>query len=417
MSLKLRGINYDVGTHYDAGHGPGRLSTHRYDIERHLRRDMDVLAAELHCNAVQLYGTDVDRLMVAASLALDRGLSPWIQPRLIGATPADHLDHLRHVARGAEWLRRRLDRVTLSVGAELSLFMSGIVEGRTVADRMEQLLAEASAPSSVAEDLNEHLRDAEAGARAHFGGQITYGAGPWERVNWRDMFDLVGLDVYLRPIDATSIVSHLQGFQHFQKPIVATEFGCVTNSLGADEYGADVVDWTTRPPRITGSTIRDEEVQARSLAIHLRAFDTAAIHGAFCFVFIEPIYLHDATPCRDLDMASFGVVAAVEDDDRPYPTDLSRGSANARSTSLPSCTAETEVQEPRPTPEDRLVVSNAVFGHAAGSWKATWPPVSGSIQMRPPWASTSPRAMASPSPPRPVARVRLGSARAKRSNA
>ena len=99
VSLKLRGINYDVGTRYDTGDGPGRLSTHRYDIDGHLRRDMDVIAAELHCNAVQLYGTDVDRLMVAASLALERGLSPWIQPRLIGATPADHLDHLRQVAR------------------------------------------------------------------------------------------------------------------------------------------------------------------------------------------------------------------------------------------------------------------------------------------------------------------------------
>jgi hypothetical protein len=319
VSLTLRGINYDVGTRYDAGDGPGRLSTHRYDIDGHLRRDMDVIAAELHCNAVQLYGTDVDRLIVAASLALERGLSPWIQPRLVGATPADQLDHLRQVAGAAERLRRRFGRVTVSVGAELSLFMSGIVEGRTVADRMEQLFAEASAPSSVAEDLNEHLRAAEAEARAQFGGPITYGAGPWERVNWRDMFDLVGLDVYLRPIHATSIVRHLHGFQHFDKPVVATEFGCVTNNLGAHEYGADVVDWTTTPPRITGATIRDEEIQAQSLATHLRAFDTAAIHGAFCFVFIEPVYLHDATPGLDLDMASFGVVAAVETDDPAEP--------------------------------------------------------------------------------------------------
>ena len=319
MSLTLRGINYDVGTSYDAGNGPGRLSTHRYDTDGHLRRDMDVIAAELHCNAVQLYGTDVDRLMVAASLALERGLSPWIQPRLIGATPADHLDHLRHVAGAAEWLHRRFDRVTLSVGAELSLFMSGIVEGETVADRMEQLLAKASAPSAVADDLNEHLRAAEAAARAQFGGPLTYGAGPWERVNWRDMFDLIGLDVYVRPIDATSIVSHLQAFQQFDKPVVATEFGCVTNKLGAHEYGADVVDWTTTPPRITGSTIRDEEIQAQSLATQLRAFGTAGIHGAFCFVFIEPTYLHNATPGLDLDMASFGVVAAVEIDDPSVP--------------------------------------------------------------------------------------------------
>lgn len=319
MSLRLRGINYDVGTRFNEGPGPGRLSTHRYDIDRHLRRDVDVIATELNCNAVQLYGTDVDRLVVAASLALEGGLSAWIQPRLVGAGPVEQLDHLRQVARAAEWLRRRFDRVTLSVGAELSLFMSGIVAGDTIADRMEQLFAETSAPRSVEEDLNEHLATAEAHARADFGGPTTYGAGPWERVHWSDMFDLVGLDVYLRPVEATSIVTHLQGFRHFDKPVVATEFGCVTNILGAHEYGADVVDWTTTPPRIVGSVTRDEEVQARSIGTHLRAFDATALHGAFCFVFIEPTYVHDATPVLDLDIASFGVVAAVESDDPSDP--------------------------------------------------------------------------------------------------
>ena len=156
------------------------------------------------------------------------------------------------------------------------------------------------------------------------------------------MFDLVGLDVYLRPIHATSIVRHLRAFEHFDKPVVATEFGCVTNNLGVHEYGADVVDWTTRPPRITGATIRDEEIQAQSLATHLRAFDTAAIHGAFCFVFIEPAYLHDPTPGLDVDMASFGVVAAVETDD-PAEPDNSLGWQPTPFYELASCTPDTEV--------------------------------------------------------------------------
>jgi hypothetical protein len=45
------------------------------------------------------------------------------------------------------------------------------------------------------------------------------------------------------------------------------------------------------------------------------------------------------------------------------------------------------------------------------SSKATRPPGGSSIQMRPPWASTTPRAMARPRPAPPVARVRLASAR------
>jgi hypothetical protein len=78
----------------------------------------------------------------------------------------------------------------------------------------------------------------------------------------------------------------------------------VTNILGAHEYSADVVDWTTTPPRITGSTTRDEEVQGQSIATQLQAFVSAAIHGAFGFVFIEPSYLHDETPGLDLDAAT-----------------------------------------------------------------------------------------------------------------
>jgi hypothetical protein len=349
VTLKLRGINYDVGTRFDEGPGSGRLSTHRYDIDRHLRRDVDVIANELHCNAVQLYGTDVDRLVTAASLAIEGGLSAWIQPRLVGAGPLDHLNHLRQVARAAEWLRRRFDRVTLSVGAELSLFMSGFVAGDTIADRMEQLFSATPGPRSIEEHLNEHLGTAEAHARADFGGPITYGAGFWERVHWSDVFDLVGLDVYLRPVEATSIVTHLQGFHHFGKPVVATEFGCVTNILGAREYGADVVDWTTMPPSIVGSVTRDEEVQARSIGTHLRAFDAAAIHGAFCFVFIEPTYVHDEAPVLDLDIASFGVVAAVESDD---PSDPNRALGWQRKRAfheLATLYADTDIDATGPT--------------------------------------------------------------------
>jgi hypothetical protein len=214
---------------------------------------------------------------------------------------------------------------------------------------MEQLLSATPGPRSIEEHLNEHLGTAEAHARADFGGPITYGAGFWERVHWSDVFDLVGLDVYLRPVEATSIVTHLQGFHHFGKPVVATEFGCVTNILGAREYGADVVDWTTMPPSIVGSVTRDEEVQARSIGTHLRAFDAAAIHGAFCFVFIEPTYVHDEAPVLDLDIASFGVVAAVESDD---PSDPNRALGWQRKRAfheLATLYADTDIDATGPT--------------------------------------------------------------------
>lgn len=315
MAMTLRGINYDVGTHYDGGStGPGRLSMAGYDIDRHLHTDLAAIASDLHCNAVQLYGTDIDTLVRAGEAALGHGLSTWIQPRLVDATPAEQLAHLREAARGAAALQRRSDSVVLSVGVELSLFMAGIVPGATVTDRLPAVFAQYPSAPTVQRALADHLRNAAAVARSEFDGPITYGSGSWEIVDWSPTFDVVGLDLYLRPVDLDTIVRHLDPFRATARPVVATEYGCVTHHRGTTEYGADVIDWNATPPTVSEPVERDEHAQAAALGTQLDAFETARIHGAFCFVFIEPAYSASNDPRRDLDRASFGIVT-------PDPTD------------------------------------------------------------------------------------------------
>jgi hypothetical protein len=81
MSLTYKGVNYDTGTNYGAG---GVLSREvwRPDLAG---LEIQAIRDQLHCNAIGIFGTDVDRLAQAASVASEHGLYVWLQPRLVDA--------------------------------------------------------------------------------------------------------------------------------------------------------------------------------------------------------------------------------------------------------------------------------------------------------------------------------------------
>jgi hypothetical protein len=303
VGLNRLGINYDVGTNYSAGYpAPESLSTRGYDLDRCMGRDIGVITTDLNCNSLQIYGTPIDRLARGAEYALQDGLEVWIQPRLINATPAERLAHMVETARMAERLRQEYEHVSFNVGVELSLFMSGIAPGATWAERLGPLFAEFPAPAEIQQRLNDHLAVAYQLAKSEFGGDVTYGAGGWEDVQWAHMFDVIGLDVYRRPIERPVIAEYLRGFQRFGKPVVATEFGCVTHKAGDETFGADVVDWSTTPPSIIGDPDRSETTQANAIAEQVEAFRDAQLAGAFLFVFMEPASTHSDVATHDLDL-------------------------------------------------------------------------------------------------------------------
>lgn len=126
-SLRLRGLLYDVGSNYE----PGRLTREAWN-EAGAARDVAVIARDLGCNAVALFGTDLGRLGSAAGMALREGLEVWLQPRPIDGAVAEVRAHLEGAAALAEALRSDAPgRVTLNAGCELSLFMRGVLPGAT----------------------------------------------------------------------------------------------------------------------------------------------------------------------------------------------------------------------------------------------------------------------------------------------
>lgn len=303
-ALPVRGINYDTGVNYDKS-GMSRDFWH----PKAVRRDMQVIARDLHCNGVTVFGTKIDRLEQAASFALQEGLDVWIQPRLIEGSRSETLEHLVRTAAVAERLRQQYpDRVNLNIGCELSLFMKGIMPGKNFQVRIYGLMLYWVVMPIFNYRLNAYLRRACAGVRQHFGGKLTYSSGEWEGIDW-EPFDFVGMDYYMDANNKHTYLAGLRKLQSHGKPVIITEFGCCSFK-GADRKGGGgfmIIKWG-KQPTIKRGHVRDERVQADYIENLVQIYQREQVYGAFIYAFSEPRNVHSANPRFDLDMASYGLV-------------------------------------------------------------------------------------------------------------
>lgn len=310
--LAIKGIGYEVGIEW----APGESSRPNWDLDT-VRNDIDAIRNDLHCTAVNIFGTESSRAVEAGAIAQEAGLDVWLQPRLPDGDMDATLEQLRAFAQGAEQLRQTNPNVVLNTGCELSVFMSGIIPGETYLERLGTLATDWTAIEQHSAELNEFLQQVVEVSRAEFGGDITYGSGFWEQVDW-SLFDIIGLNHYRTPmnLEGDAFASSLRPYVESGMPVVITEFGLCTFE-GAAEMGGGgfaIVDWSTDPPTIPEGFVRSEEEQATDLMAMLDVFEAEGVHGAFVFTFIDPSYTYSPDPRYDLDMASFGVVKAFPDD-------------------------------------------------------------------------------------------------------
>ncbi|AXB46565.1 hypothetical protein [Amycolatopsis albispora] len=297
--MDIRGISYTVG-------------------ERDPAEDLRVIREELHCTTVLLAGTDSAAQLAAAERALDLGLDVWLEPQL-GDRPFDEvLAWIAETATGAEALRKRYPgRVTLVVGCEYSLRLSGMLPGPREFIRLQVLIRwRRLFDRRITRVLNRLLARSVAVARGAFHGPITYAAGYWEQVDWSP-FDLVGVNLYRMGADPAAYERRLRELvQCTSKPVVITEFGCGAFT-GADRRGPAsflIVNWFATPPRIRKGHRRDEHTQAAYLGELIDLYERAGVHGAFVFTYWMPDFPHHPDdPEHDLDMAGFGVVKVTAD--------------------------------------------------------------------------------------------------------
>ena len=298
MSLAIRGIDYDTGTNYAAGGGLSRPLWRRDLVTSEIR----AIRHQAHANTIGLFGSRIDRIMEATDIALDHDLDVWWQPRLIDGDRQQTVEFLAEVAETAEALRSRAPTLVLNVGCEFTIFSTGIVPGATHLERAARLASPRSWPlvPHYNRRLNHVLAEAADVARSRFGGRITYGAGQWERVDWSP-FDLVGLDYYRMRHNHAGYARRLRRFHRWGKPVVITEFGS-GSYRGAAQKGPmshDVIDISGPTPRLNGTYVRDEQVQAQQLCELLDIYEAEDVSGAFAFEFIDPYNPHSPDPNLD----------------------------------------------------------------------------------------------------------------------
>ncbi|GHF86719.1 hypothetical protein GCM10017566_70690 [Amycolatopsis bartoniae] len=316
--MKRKGVIYDVGS---VQMGINWRPDYRPEV---VRRELRILAEDLHCGAVKIRGRDISRVVLTGDAAAAFGMEVWLSAELFGQPPADTLSYIEAAAAAGEQLRRRWpDRVVFSVGTELTLFMRGMVPGRTYRQRVRHLKA---APRAARQDtpLRPFLAQAVDAARRHFDGPITYAAFPFERVDW-DRFDIVGINHYWHRLIADRYVPMLRPWLELGKPVVISELGFRT-CTGADEprpvgqenaaaFGMllQLLPGIGRlvHPRVKTIRERNEALQARRLTRQLETLDEAGIDGAFIYTFSFPLLPHHPDPRHDLDVDSFSLVKSL----------------------------------------------------------------------------------------------------------
>lgn len=307
--MELRGINYDTGF----GGAVGDRSRIAFEPEV-VRRELAVIADELHCDTVRISGDDPERIVLAANAAVDVGLQVWFAPFPIDLTPAQLLPYFERCAASAEEIRARDPRTVLVLGCEMSLFSAGFVPGQFLLQRLRNAADPRSwAGFTPAADFTETLNGIVAVAREQFGGAVSYASGEWEDIDWAP-FDFAAVDLYRAAGNAADFPAVVRKHAAHGKPLVVTEFGCCTYRGAAEAGGMGwaIVDYTTTPRTLNNDYVRDESVQVAYFHELMDVFEAENVHGAFWFTFAGYELPHNTDPRRDLDMASYGVVKMVD---------------------------------------------------------------------------------------------------------
>ncbi len=181
--MRLKGVSYDVGRVMGLNWRPDYHP-------RLVQRELQVVRDGLHCNAVRICGKDLSRLCYGAQTALDLGLKVWLSPELWGKSPQATLAYLALAADMAERLRKdHPEDLVLVIASECTLFMQGIIPGRTFSSRMKNAFSgDLVREGKHNGPLNRFMAEAVATARRSFKGSLSYASLIWEAVDW-SLFD------------------------------------------------------------------------------------------------------------------------------------------------------------------------------------------------------------------------------------
>jgi hypothetical protein len=328
--MRIKGVNYDVGTVMGVNWRPD------YDPIV-VQRELEIIANDLRCNAVGISGKDIGRVLLTAEAAISHGLEAWLNPSdWSDKPPAATLAYITEAARAAQPLHERYPgKVVLSIGSEFTLFIQGIIPGKTLRQRAVTVRqTDVVKTGQHNQPLNDFLTKTVAEVRKVFNGPVMYRSLAWERVDWSSL-DIIGVDHYWAETIRDQYVDMVKPLFTYGKPVINTGFGFntttapVTGMLGTLGdlpffrillHQQPVIGRFIRP-KLKVVNERDEALQAKRLVNNLKLLDEAGFTGAFMDTFILPTYPYSDTPKYDLDRASSNLVKYFENGRRgtTYP--------------------------------------------------------------------------------------------------
>ncbi|HEX9386354.1 MAG TPA: hypothetical protein VF918_08540 [Anaerolineales bacterium] len=309
--MKRKGVNYDVGIEFHRDY----LSRPVFDA-RIVHRELEIIKNDLHCTAIRVSGTDIDRLIATTEDALKQGLEVWLSPHLHNKDEQETLAYTIKCAAAAETLRKQWPQLIFILGCELTWFMQGILPGRNFMERLGNPLSmwwRLKVLGVHNKPLNSFLAKANTAVREVFHGPVTYASAPIEAVDW-SLFDFVCLDYYRAKQNRDTYGQRLKRHFAHRKPVIITEVGLCTYQ-GAEKMGARgfmIVD-PKNQQQLDGDYVRDEGLQARELTDMLTTLESADVDSAFVFTFISPVLTYSENSRFDLDMASYSLVKSYAD--------------------------------------------------------------------------------------------------------
>lgn len=315
--MRAKGMTYDTGFIRN-----GEISRQHFDPAV-VRRELQIIRDDLHCNAVQIIGGDPERLELAARCAATLGLEVWFSPYPLELTADAMLSLFADCAQRAQRLRQAGAEVVFVTGVELSLMNQGFLPGDSVGERLGLLLAEPDRRrerlAGLSVRMNAFLSQAVAVVRQRFQGRITYASLQAERVDWT-LFDIVTVELIRNAEVAAQFRDGVCTLVALHQPVAITGFGVATYRGAGDKGGRamEVLRYdqdTGAPARLDGEYVRDEAEQARYLGELLEIFDSEGVDSAFVFLFALCNLPHRGRgdPRDDLDLASPGIVKVLED--------------------------------------------------------------------------------------------------------
>lgn len=309
--MRIRGINYDTGFI-----SKGTTTREPFDPQI-VRREMQIIRSDLHCNGVRITGGYAERLEIAASYAAEAGLEVWFCPFTHNLTADEVLALLADCAERAERLRAQGAEIVFVTGSELSLVTNGFMPGDTLPEKLAVLTDPLRVRQIIPEvrvRMKELLRNAVELVRARFRGKISYASLPFEGVDWT-LFDIIATDAgYRTAAMADRFRDQMRAFvaqgRAVGKPVAITEFGCATHR-GASSLAdreESVIEWgeDARPVRLRGEFTRDEDEQANYIDELLEIFETEGVDSAFVYTFARYDF------CGEFDLISKGIVKVLD---------------------------------------------------------------------------------------------------------